>query len=77
MCCQKEGMELWDSPFGNNELLGLAVLYCWWRVICDLRAVWEREKEAQLRRQKVRLSHFSFLLHQAGINGASKMDLGM
>lgn len=40
MFYQKEGMEIWDSPFGNNELLGLAVLYCWWRTICDLRAVW-------------------------------------
>ena len=48
MCCQKEGMEPWDSPFGNSELLGLAALYRWWRVICDLTAVWEREKEAQL-----------------------------
>lgn len=47
-CCQKEGMEPWDPPFGNSELLGLAVLYWWWRVIWDLTAVWESEKEAQL-----------------------------
>jgi len=48
MCCQNRGVEPWDSPFGNSELLGLAVLYCSWRVICDLTALWEREKEAQL-----------------------------
>lgn len=39
MCWQEEGMEHVGFPFGRSGFWGLALLYCWWRVICDLTAV--------------------------------------
>lgn len=35
LCCQKERMEPWQSPFGNRNSLSLSIMCCWWRVICD------------------------------------------